>query len=263
MLTMTRPLRVAVLCSGRAPGLLYLLNRDSRRGVAYEVVCCVTSEESFAEQPGVECRGVKVLTHPVARFCEARGVKRTNRGVRAEYDRETVTLLEPFQPDLVLLDGYLLMLTGPMLDAYHGRLINLHHSDLSVRNRDGSARFPGLRAVRDAVLDGEPDTRVSAHLVTAALDGGPVLLRSWAFPVPPVVEWAREHGASDILKSVIWAHQEWMLRDGFGPMLAAVVELAAFGLSHPGGRIDHVLLGRWLLARDGSFAPDGVMVEVV
>jgi hypothetical protein len=77
-----------------------------------------------------------------------------------------------------------------------------------------------------------------------------------------VAGWAREHAAADVLKSVIWAHQEWMLRDAFGPMIAAVVELAAIGLSHPGRRIDHALLGRWSLARDGSFAPDGVMVEV-
>ena len=261
MLTFTRPLRVAVLCSGRAPGLLHLLNRDPRRGAAYDVVCCVTSEESFAEQLGVERRGVPIAVHSIARFCEQQGVTRTDRRVRAAYDHGTLEILERYHPDLVLLDGYLLLLTAPMLEAYDGRLINLHHSDLLLRNRDGSVRYPGLRAVRDAVLAGETETRASAHLVTAALDDGPVLLRSWPFAVPPVARWALDNGAADLLKSAIWAHQEWMLREAWGPMLAAVLELAAFGMTGPGGRIDHALAGRWALARDGSFTPDGVMLE--
>jgi phosphoribosylglycinamide formyltransferase-1 len=263
MLNDARPLRVAVLCSGRAPGLLYLLNRDPRRGAAYDLVCCVSSEDGFTEQAGVERRGVPIVVHSIARFCEERGVKRTDRRARVEYDRQTVEILGRFHPDLVLLDGYLLLLTAPMLDAYGGRIVNLHHSDLSLRNRDGSVRYPGLRAVRDAILAGERETRASAHLVTAALDDGPVLLRSWPFEVPPVAQWARAHGAADVLKPAIWAHQEWMLREAWGPMMAAVLELAAFGMSRPGQPIDHARAGRWALARDGSFTPDGVLLETV
>ena len=261
MLTFGRPLRVAVLCSGRAPGLLDLLNRDPRRGAAYEVVCCVTSEDGFSEQTGAERRGVPVVVHSVSRFCEAHGVPRTDRGARAAYDLETAGILDRYHPDLVLLDGYLLLLTAPMLDTYERRIINLHHSDLSLRHRDGSARYPGLRAVRDAILAGETETRASAHLVTAALDGGPVLLRSWAFAVAPVAQWAREHGAPDVLKSAVWAHQEWMLRDAWGPMMTAVLELAVLGMGRAGDPIDPTLAGGWALERDGSLAPDRVLLE--
>jgi folate-dependent phosphoribosylglycinamide formyltransferase PurN len=263
MLTALRPLRIAVLCSGRAPGLLPLLNRDARRGAAYDVVCCLTSEETFVEQPGVERRGIPVVSHPVAGFCQRRGVTRFDRLVRPDYDLATVAILERYHPDLVLLDGYLLLLTGPMLEAYAGRLLNVHHSDLAVRNRDGSVRYPGLRAVRDAILAGESETRASAHVVTAALDDGPVLLRSWPFPVAPVAAWAREHGAADLLKSAIWAHQEWMLREAWAPMMAAALELAALGIQGPRGAIDHAATGRWTLSRDGSVTPDGVMLEAV
>jgi phosphoribosylglycinamide formyltransferase-1 len=263
MLTSTRPLRVAVLCSGRAPGLLHLLNRDPRRGTAYEVVCCVTSEETFTEQVDVERRGVACLPHPVTAFCASHGATRADRRVRAEYDRATVAILRSHAPDLVLLDGYLLLLTAPMLDAFGGRLINLHHSDLGLRNRDGSARYPGLRAVRDAILAGETETRASAHLVTATLDDGPVLLRSWAFSVPPIAAWARAHDALDVLKPTIWAHQEWMLREAWGPMMAAALELAEVGMEQPGSAIDPARAGRWSLASDGTFSPDGVLLEVM
>src|SRR5204863_7626958 len=115
--------------------------------------------------------------HPVADFCARRGVKRTDRRVRAEYDLATVSRLRPHAPDLVLLDGYLLLLTAPMLEEYDRRVINVHHGDLTLRNRDGTARYPGLRAVRDAILAGEAETRASAHLVSAVLDDGPVLDR--------------------------------------------------------------------------------------
>jgi phosphoribosylglycinamide formyltransferase 1 len=263
MLTWDRPVRVAVLCSGRAPGLLHLLNRDPRRGVAYDVVCCVTSEEIFAEQVKVERRGTPCVPHPIARYCEELGVRRSERRVRAGYDRQTVTILERYAPDLVLLDGYLLMLAEPMLEAYDGRIINLHHSDLAVRNRDGSARYPGLRAVRDAIVGGELETRASAHLVTARLDDGPVLLRSWPFAVPPVAAWAREHEAIDVLKPTIWAHQEWMLREAWGPMMAAALELAEAGMAGPGSAIDPARTGRWSLAPDGTLMPDGVLLEAL
>ena len=256
-------MRVAVLCSGRAPGLLHLLNRDPRRGVAYEIVCCVTSEETFTEHVKVERRGIPCIPHPIDAFCAARGARRTNRGLRPDYDRATISLLRDYQPDLLLLDGYLLLLTAPMLDEYSGRIVNLHHSDVSLKNGDGSVRYPGLRAVRDAILGGESETRASAHLVTARLDDGPMLLRSWAFPVPPVIGWACAHDALDVLKPTMWAHQEWMLREAWGPMMSAVIELAALGMERPGSAIDPARVGRWTLAPDGSVTPDGVLAEAV
>lgn len=258
----THPLRVAVLCSHRSPGVLHLLRGDRRRPVACDIVCCVTSEETFASQAEVERLGVPCLSHPIARFAVARGVTRSDPVARVAYDRETVALLEPYRPDLVVLDGYLLLLTAPMLEAYDRRIINLHHADLGARHADGSVRYPGLRAVRDAIVAGESQTRASAHLVTPSLDGGPVLLRSWPFPVPDVAVWAREERETDILKSAIWAHQEWMLREAWGPMLAAVIELAALGMTHPGDPIDVALAGGWQLTRDGRFLPDTAMQEV-
>jgi folate-dependent phosphoribosylglycinamide formyltransferase PurN len=255
MLTFSRPLRVAVLCSFRSPGIVHLLQHDPRHGIAYRIVCAVTSEERFAEQAQVEAADVPVLVHSMAAFAAARGVSRGDRGARADYDRQTVALLAPYRPDVVVLDGYLLMLTAPMLTEYRGRIINLHHSDLEQR-RDGLVRYPGLRAVRDAILAGERETRVSAHLVTATLDDGPVLLRSWAFPVPEVVRWARAAGAQDVLKSAVWAHQEWMLREAWGPMLAGALEMASLGIAVPGDEIDPVLACGWVLTRDGRVLPD-------
>jgi phosphoribosylglycinamide formyltransferase-1 len=216
MLTLDCP-RVAVLCSGRAPGLLHLIARSRRPGAAFEIVCCVTSEVAFEGEVDVIAAGVPVLHHPRVGDLTA----------RPKYDARTVDLLAPYHADLVVLAGYLLLLTSPMLNAYPHRIINVHHSDLGQRDAAGAPRYPGLRAVRDAILAGESETRSSAHIVTADLDDGPVLLRSRPYPVPEIARWALLQGEHDVLRRVIWAHQEWMLRDAFGPLMEHAVERMA------------------------------------
>jgi len=261
MANLGRPLKVAILCSGRAPGLLHVLNRDARRGAEYEVVCCVTSHETFAEEVRVERRGIPCVPHSIAQFCHEHGASLGDLEARAEYDRSTLTILEAYHPDVLLLDGYELLLTRPALHEYEGRIIDVHPSDLLQRTADGRVRYPGLRAVHDALMAGETETRASAHIVTDRLDDGPVLLRSWSFAAPEMAAWARTHGAWDVLRAAAWAHHEWMLREAWGPMLARSIELAGLAIDRPGAPIDPIRAGRWALAPDGSFTPDGAMAE--
>lgn len=260
---MNRPLKVAVLCSRRAPGLLQLLNRDARRGRDYDVVCCVSSEETFDEQTGVERRGLPCLPHPVRAFYRQRDACLGDLSVRAAYDADTLRILEPYHPDLLVLDGYLLLLTKPVLDVFDGRMLNVHHSDLLLRDSSGRAKYPGLRAVADALLAGEHETRVSTHLVTDRVDDGPVILRSWAFPVSEVAAWARKRQAWDVLRSASWAHQEWMLREGWWPMLARSIELAARAMEAPDARLDANRIGRWVLDPAGSLLAEERVMEAV
>ncbi len=220
------PLKVAVLCSRRAPGLIDLLERD--RGRSYEIVCCVASEPTFAERVELEARGVPVRVHSIRDFCAARGtsVFRDMRA-RAEYDAATAELLAPYDTDLVLLDGYVYLVTAPLLQAYAARIVNLHFSDLTLRLPDGRPRFPGIRAVRDALTAGESETRATIHLVNAEADAGAPIVRSWPVPVSPMVGEARAWNATDMLKAYAFAHQEWMLRGVAGPLLAAALRLIA------------------------------------
>jgi phosphoribosylglycinamide formyltransferase-1 len=219
--------RVAVLCSGRAPGLLHLLTCQQTRAVDWKVVCCVTSERAFDVESQVAACGIPILRHSVTAFYETYAPHKRlgDLSVRTMFDAETVRLLRRYRPDLIVLAGYLLLVTRPMLEAYPQRIINVHHSDLALRNASGRPRYPGLRAVRDAILAGEPETRSTAHLVTEELDGGPILLRSRAYRVPEIARWALAAGEDDVLRKVVWAHQEWMLRSAFGPLLEQALEL--------------------------------------
>lgn len=222
-----RTLRVGVLCSRRAPGLRYLLNEDANRGRLYDLVCCLTSEDSFAEQAVAMNCGIPVIAHPIRQFCRTRGWRLSDPIGRAAYDSETVERLGSYQIDLIVLASYLYVLSEPVLASFGHRIVNIHHSDLMRRNDDGSPRLPGLRAVRDALLEGIGHTRATVHLVTKELDQGPPFLRSWPFPVSPLVADALTNQAHDVLKAYAYAHQEWMIRATWGPLAAAAIELVA------------------------------------
>jgi folate-dependent phosphoribosylglycinamide formyltransferase PurN len=264
MLTPHRPLRIAVLCSHRAPGLLYLLNRSPDRGVTYEVVCVVSSDRAFAEEVRVERRGIPTFGHPIHDFYAERGLIGVgDLDVRAEYDAATLKRLDEYTPDLVLLDGYLYLVTAPLLTAFPSRILNLHFSDLTIRTSDGHSRFPGLRAVRDALLAGLSETRATVHLVNERLDDGPPIVRSWPFPVAGLIEDLRTQDASEVIRAYTFAHEQWMLRTVSGPLTAAALRLVSTGAVDLRELSESQEATPWLLDRLGWLhAPEPAMVAV-
>ena len=121
-------------------------------------------------------------------------------------------MLRPFNVDAVILLGYLFVITEPLLAEYPNRIVNVHDADLMLRHHDGSPRYPGLHATRDAIIAGEHETRSSAHLVTPQVDAGPLLARSEAFPVAPFVHQAVARGDHDIVRAYAYAQREWIMR---------------------------------------------------
>lgn len=266
MLNPHRPLRVAVLCSQHAPGLLYLLNQSPDRGAAFEIVCCVTSQQTFAEEVRVERRGIPTRAHPIAEFYAAHGAtSRADLRIRAEYDAGTLRIVEPYLPDVILLDGYLYLVTAPILERFRNRVLNLHFADLTLRNVAGGPRFPGIRAVRAALAAGVRETRATIHLADAMPDAGPPIVRSWPFPVSPLVEDLRSLGADDVLRAYGYAHEQWMMRTVSGPLIASALRLIATSAIDLDALAIAIDRGTpWLLERHGFlFAPEVEMADVV
>jgi hypothetical protein len=173
--------------------------------------------------------GVPTTVHDAGLFHAARGARLSDRRARRAYDQETVAMLSPHRPDLVVLSSYLLVLSEPMLTAFAGRIVNVHDSDLTVVGRDGTPRWRGLRSTRDAIADGARETRSTVHLVTAEVDMGPALVRSDPFPVPPLVGHARAWGRKDIVNAYAYAHREWMMRAAWGELLDRAARMFARG----------------------------------
>ena len=92
---------------------------------------------------------------------------------REERDRVMATWLEEHDTELVVLAGYMHLLTEPFLRRFSGRIVNVHPSLLPA--------FPGAHAIRDALAAGADPTGVTVHYVDDGLDTGPVLAQE---PVP-------------------------------------------------------------------------------
>jgi folate-dependent phosphoribosylglycinamide formyltransferase PurN len=229
MLMPRRPLRVALLCSRRAPGLDRLLAAGMEPEPEYRLVAAVTTCADCEALPALAAAGVPTAVHDAGLFHAARGARLSDRRPRRAYDRETVATLSPHQPDLVVLSSYLLVLSEPMLTAFAGRIVNVHDSDLTVVGRDGTPRWRGLRSTRDAIADGARETRSTVHLVTAEVDMGPALVRSDPFPVHPMLEHARGWGRKDIVSAYAYAHREWMMRAAWGELLDRAARMFARG----------------------------------
>ena len=88
---------------------------------------------------------------------------------RDDYDKELVRVLKERQVSLVCLAGFMRLLTQRFLDAFPNAVVNIHPSLLPA--------FPGTNAQYQALEHGVKWTGATVHLVTAELDGGPIVLQ--------------------------------------------------------------------------------------
>ena len=89
---------------------------------------------------------------------------------RAAFDAALADAIDQYQPDLVVLAGYMRILSPRFVQRYAGRLLNIHPSLLP--------KYPGLHTHRQAIDNGDSEHGTSVHFVTEQLDGGPVILQA-------------------------------------------------------------------------------------
>ncbi len=153
-------LRIAVLASGNGSNLQAILDAITQGHVHGKVTLVVSDKPDAPALARARRAGVpSVLALPP----EA-GEK------RAAYDQRMAEALRAEHPDLVVLAGYMRIVGPAILDAFPGRVVNVHPSLLPS--------FKGLDAVGQAHRAGAAEAGCSTHLVTSDLDGGPVLLQA-------------------------------------------------------------------------------------
>lgn len=151
--------RVAVLISGRGSNLQSIIDatRDGRIQATIGVVISNRAHAAGLErarQAGIDGRWINPKD-----FVDRRA-----------YDRALADTLIDCRVQLVCLAGFMRLVTTPLLDAFPNRILNIHPSLLPA--------FPGLDAQRQALQHGVRVTGVTVHLVTAELDGGPIVLQA-------------------------------------------------------------------------------------
>lgn len=230
-------LRVAVFFSGGASGFRYLAANDPNFGDSYAVVVGFTDDPSCRGVSAFNAADVPVESNDLRAFYDERDADRRNLDVRAAFDKHTRSLLEPYEPDLVLLSGYMWILTEPIIDTYP--TVNVHPADLTIEDETGERVYVGFDPVADAIHAGEPETRSCVHFVTSDVDAGPILVRSKPFPVhQALTSCLARHEADEQLRGYIDAHQEWMKWEGDGPCLAAALDVIGRGhVKRDGGTV--------------------------
>ncbi|MBK4784361.1 MAG: phosphoribosylglycinamide formyltransferase [Pantoea sp. Pent] len=89
---------------------------------------------------------------------------------RDAVDRQLMQQIDTYAPDLVVLAGYMRILSPAFVAHYHDRLLNIHPSLLP--------KYPGLHTHRQALANGDAEHGTSVHFVTDELDGGPIILQA-------------------------------------------------------------------------------------
>jgi phosphoribosylglycinamide formyltransferase-1 len=114
------------------------------------------------------------LRHARDAGIETRVLRASDYADRDAYDAALAALLLAVQVDVVCLAGFMRLVGAAMLTAFPERILNIHPSLLPA--------FPGLEAQRQALEHGVRISGATVHLVTAELDGGPIVMQS-AVPV--------------------------------------------------------------------------------
>ena len=89
---------------------------------------------------------------------------------REDFDAELMKQIDEYQPDVIVLAGYMRILSGAFVSHYLGKMINIHPSLLP--------KYPGLHTHQRAIDAGDKEHGTSVHFVTEELDGGPVVLQA-------------------------------------------------------------------------------------
>ncbi|WP_159888197.1 phosphoribosylglycinamide formyltransferase [Paenibacillus puerhi] len=150
------PFRIAVFASGSGSNFQAIADavKAGRLDVTIELLVCDRPQAKVVER--AREAGIPVFTFNPKEYAS-----------RQAYEQEILRQLQDKQVELVVLAGYMRILTEVLVEAYWGRMLNIHPSLLPS--------FPGLHAVRQALAHGVKVTGVTVHLVDGGLDSGPIL----------------------------------------------------------------------------------------
>ena len=148
--------RIGILISGRGSNMVALA--DAVRGELIpnaEIAIVISDQLNAAGLAKAKERRIETLV-----------IERRGR-MREDHDREVVAALRGRGIDLVCLAGYMRVLSLEFIDAFRGRILNIHPSLLPA--------FPGLEAQRQALEHGVKASGCTVHFVDETLDGGPII----------------------------------------------------------------------------------------
>ncbi|WOC24993.1 phosphoribosylglycinamide formyltransferase [Pseudoalteromonas sp. N1230-9] len=153
------PCRLVVLISGSGSNLQAIIDACARGEIKADIAAVISNKADAyglerAKKAGIQTR---VLSHK-------------DFDSREAYDAELMDIIESFEPNLVVLAGFMRILTPSLVQKFKGKMLNIHPSLLP--------KYQGLNTHQRAIDAKDEVHGVSVHFVTEELDGGPVVLQA-------------------------------------------------------------------------------------
>lgn len=158
--------RVVVMVSGAGSNALSLL--DSLATANPTIDAEVVAMGADGDAPGLEHATFRQIPTFIARL--------QDYPTREQWGEGLIRVLESYQPDLIVLSGFMRLLPANVVERFHPIIINTHPAFLP--------EFPGAHGVRDALAAGVDQTGASVIIVDHGVDTGPVLAQE-RVPVEP------------------------------------------------------------------------------
>ncbi|MCX6584677.1 MAG: phosphoribosylglycinamide formyltransferase [Candidatus Aminicenantes bacterium] len=151
--------RVAVLLSGRGSNFEAIYRSSLKEDAGFQIAVVISDKEDAHGLQRAREFGLPAF------FVSPKELK-----PKEVYERKIVTILQEYRVDLVCLAGYMRIVGRELLNAYEGRIMNIHPALLPS--------FPGLHAQRQALDYGVKVSGCTVHLVDPGVDTGPIILQA-------------------------------------------------------------------------------------
>ncbi|MGD0584256.1 MAG: phosphoribosylglycinamide formyltransferase [Oryzomonas sp.] len=153
------PVMLAVLVSGNGTNLQAVIDRIEAREINARIACVVSDRQDAFALKRAEQHGIPTIIHEIGAYASRRA-----------YDIALVEILRNHDVQLVLLAGFMRILTDVMVDAFPHAIMNIHPALLPA--------FPGLHAQQQALEYGVRYTGCTVHFVDIGTDTGPIILQA-------------------------------------------------------------------------------------
>ena len=153
------PCRLGVLVSGSGTNLQAIIDRIESGEINAEIACVISNNADAYALTRASLHGIKAVVHENARYSE-----------RRSYDAATVDILRSYKVDLIILAGFMRILTDVMVNAFPNAIMNIHPALLPS--------FQGLHAQKQALDYGVRYSGCTVHFVDNGTDTGPIILQS-------------------------------------------------------------------------------------
>ncbi|WP_460873619.1 phosphoribosylglycinamide formyltransferase [Paralcaligenes ginsengisoli] len=154
--TFSRPRRLVVLISGRGSNMQTIVNTVREQDLPAEICAVIANKANTLGLDWARAQGI-----------EAKLVAHRDYASRSEFDQALAQVIDTYQPDYVLLAGFMRVLTPEFVERFNGRLLNIHPSLLPA--------FPGMHTHQQALATGVQWHGCTVHFVTPVLDHGPIV----------------------------------------------------------------------------------------